>query len=218
MSNARINQYEFALKNVSCMSCVGKIESALIKMPEITEGRVNFADRTLQVETSLKALDIIQCLKQLGYIAEEITEGSEKAALAEKPKLWQKVIIPGVFGLFLMFYGMSSYSPVIMPHSMNIFWLIISVITLVIMVTAAAHLYKSAYKAFLQHHATMDTLISLGTLAAWIYSMIVIITPAIIPENARHNYLEAALIIIALVNLGAWLEQKARGKTSVTFR
>ncbi len=218
MSNARINQYEFALKNVSCMSCVGKIESALIKMPEITEGRVNFADRTLQVETSLKALDIIQCLKQLGYIAEEITEGSEKAALAEKPKLWQKVIIPGVFGLFLMFYGMSSYSPVIMPHSMNIFWLIISVITLVIMVTAAAHLYKSAYKAFLQHHATMDTLISLGTLAAWIYSMIVIITPAIIPENARHNYLEAALIIIALVNLGAWLEQKARGKTSEAIK
>ena len=102
MNNAKINQYEFALKNVSCMSCVGKIESALIKTPEIIEGRVNFADRTLYVETSLKALDIIQCLRQLGYIAEQITEDSEKDTLAEKPKLWQKVIIPGIFGLFLM--------------------------------------------------------------------------------------------------------------------
>lgn len=218
MNNAKINQYEFALKNVSCMSCVGKIESALIKTPEIIEGRVNFADRTLYVETSLKALDIIQCLKQLGYIAEQITEDSEKDTLAEKPKLWQKVIIPGIFGLFLMFYGMSSYSPAIMPHSINIFWLIMSLITLVIMFTAAAHIYKSAYKAFLQHHATMDTLISLGTIAAWIYSMIVILVPQIIPENARHNYLEAALIIIALVNLGAWLEQKARGKTSEAIK
>ncbi|WP_440616113.1 heavy metal translocating P-type ATPase [Cysteiniphilum sp. 6C5] len=218
MSNARINQYAFALKNVSCMSCVGKIESALIKMPEITKGHVNFADRTLQVATSLEAVDIVQYLKQLGYIAEQITEGSEKDTLAEKPKLWQKVIIPGIFGLFLMFYGMSSYSPAIMPHSINIFWLIMSLITVVIMVTAAGHIYKSAYKAFLQHHATMDTLISLGTLAAWIYSMIVIMLPEMIPENARHDYLEAALIIIALVNLGAWLEQKARGKTSEAIK
>ncbi|WP_119328834.1 heavy metal translocating P-type ATPase [Cysteiniphilum halobium] len=214
----KIHDYEFALKNISCTSCVSKIESALAKTPEIIEARVNFADRILQVTTSLDALNIIQQLKQLGYIAEQIKEDVAHDTLTEKPHLWRKVIIPGVLGLFLMFYGLSSLAPTVVPHSINIFWLIMALITLLIMFTAAAHLYKSAYKAFLQHHATMDTLISLGTLAAWIYSIIVIVAPQVIPENARHNYLEAALIIIALVNLGTWLEQKARGKTSEAIK
>ena len=64
----------------------------------------------------------------------------------------------------------------------------------------------------------MDTLIALGTGTAWLYSTIIVLFPALVPEIARHVYFEAAVIIIGMVNLGQALEQKARGKTSQAIR
>ncbi len=64
----------------------------------------------------------------------------------------------------------------------------------------------------------MDTLIALGTGAAWGYSMLVVVFPDLVPSLARHAYFEAAAIIIALVNLGSALEMRARGKTSEAIR
>ena len=64
----------------------------------------------------------------------------------------------------------------------------------------------------------MDTLIALGTGAAWLYSMFVVVFPALVPEMARHVYFEATAMIIGLINLGLALEVRARGRTSESIR
>ena len=64
----------------------------------------------------------------------------------------------------------------------------------------------------------MDTLIALGTGTAWLYSMVVVFAPDIVPLMARHVYFEATAMIIGLINLGLALEIKARGKTSEAIK
>ncbi len=64
----------------------------------------------------------------------------------------------------------------------------------------------------------MDTLIALGTGAAWLYSMVVVLLPGALPEAARHVYFEASAMIIGLINLGQAMEVRARGKTSAAVK
>jgi Cu+-exporting ATPase len=75
--------------------------------------------------------------------------------------------------------------------------------------------FRGAYVSLRQGQTTMDTLISLGTGTAWLYSILVILVPALFPLESRHLFFEAALFVIGFVNLGKSLEEYARGKTSL---
>jgi Cu+-exporting ATPase len=98
------------------------------------------------------------------------------------------------------------------------FWIVVGVLTAAVMVFSGRQFFVGAWKAFLNHNANMDTLIALGTGAAWTYSMLISLWPELVPELARHVYFEAAIVIIALINLGAALEMRARGKTSEAIK
>jgi len=86
------------------------------------------------------------------------------------------------------------------------------------MALTGSHFYTSAWKAFTHHNANMDTLVAVGTGTAWIYSMVVVLAPQLMPEMTRHVYFEASAMIIGLINLGQALELRARGKTSEAVR
>ena len=90
--------------------------------------------------------------------------------------------------------------------------------TLAVMAVAGKQFYNGAWQAFKNHAANMDTLIALGTGTAWLYSMVVVITPNLLPEVARHVYFEASAMIIGLISLGLALEVKARGRTSEAIK
>jgi Cu+-exporting ATPase len=94
------------------------------------------------------------------------------------------------------------------------FWLGLGVVTFLVLYVTAGRFYSGALASFRHHNANMDTLIALGTGTAWCYSMLVVLVPQWLPETAQHVYFEAALIIVALINLGSALEMRARGKTS----
>jgi Cu+-exporting ATPase len=107
-----------------------------------------------------------------------------------------------------------------MLHSPSgrIFWLAVGAATLFVLVYAGGHFFRGAWKSFRAHNANMDTLIALGTGAAWVYSILVVLFPDLVPSLARHAYFEAAAIIISLINLGQALEMRARGKTSEAIK
>ncbi|NKB47721.1 MAG: HAD-IC family P-type ATPase, partial [Legionellales bacterium] len=133
-------------------------------------------------------------------------------------RLGQNFFVAGVPGLILLVAAWLQWLPGIDTLGRQIFWLGVGGITLVLMIYSAGSIYRSAWCAFLNHQATMDTLIALGTGAAWIFSCMVVLWPDGLPGGARHVYFEAALIIIALVNLGAALELKARGRTTQAIK
>jgi Cu+-exporting ATPase len=100
----------------------------------------------------------------------------------------------------------------------RLFWLTTGVATLAVLVYSGRQFFTGAWKSFTRHAANMDTLIAMGTGTAWLYSMFVVLFPETVPSLARHAYFEAAVVILALVNLGAALEMRAKGRTSEAVR
>ncbi|MCL4138821.1 UNVERIFIED_CONTAM: hypothetical protein GTU68_027927 [Idotea baltica] len=117
-----------------------------------------------------------------------------------------------------MIYGLFIGEMTVATTTERVVWLIVGVATLAVMATSGRHFYMGGWKSIGSHTANMDTLIALGTGAAWVYSMVVVSFPTLLPEMARHVYFEATAMIIGLINLGLALEVKARGRTSEAIK
>ncbi|ELI8305332.1 copper-exporting P-type ATPase CopA, partial [Yersinia enterocolitica] len=113
----------------------------------------------------------------------------------------------------LMGWGLFGGSMTLTPETQTP-WLIVGIITLLVMIFAGGHFYRNAWVSLKNGSATMDTLVALGTGAAWIYSITVNIWPDVFPMEARHLYYEASAMIIGLINLGHAMEQRARQRSS----
>jgi Cu+-exporting ATPase len=211
--------FRLTLHNVSCAGCVKRIEATLAQVNSISEYKVNFAERSVTISGSATANEVIAALNKAGYQSSLEDEKADQAAEQTAAKqLVKQIIFAGVFGVFLLLLGMSPWSPNLATLTGQLIWLALGVVTGFGIWFSGRHIYKSAFKAFKNHHATMDTLITVGTGAAWLYSMVISLFPDIVPVGSRHVYFEAALIIIALVDLGALLEMRARGKTSQAIK
>ncbi|GAC19522.1 heavy metal translocating P-type ATPase [Paraglaciecola arctica] len=219
-------EHELIIDGASCASCVSKIEKALLSVSGVHSAEMNFAQRTVQVKTNVDVTTLIQAVEKAGYNAKVSTSGSEEEALDEKEqadwqyykKLMRDMTLALVLGVPLMIYSLVVGEMTVNTDTERLVWLIIGLLTLGVMVFAGKHFYNGAWNSFKNHSANMDTLIALGTGTAWLYSMVVVFAPEIVPLMARHVYFEATAMIIGLINLGLALEVKARGKTSEAIK
>ncbi len=100
------------------------------------------------------------------------------------------------------------------PGINQIIWIIVGCIVFLIMLYSGRHFYIGAWLAFKSHNANMNTLVSVATGPAWLYSMIVSIWPSLLPPLARHVYFDTPMTVIGLLVLGAALELRAGEKTA----
>ncbi|MCK4952006.1 MAG: heavy metal translocating P-type ATPase, partial [Gammaproteobacteria bacterium] len=212
-----------SIDGMSCAGCVGTVEQALLSVSGVQEAAVNFAEHTASVQGDVDVAVLIKAIKDSGYDAAELI-GSEDHAEKEASefahfrKLLRQTIVASVLGAPLFIGGTLGWLPEIESQWGMQFWLLTGLLSLAVLIYSGGHFYTGAWKAFRNHNANMDTLIALGTGTAWVYSMLVTIFPGIVPSLARHAYFEAAVIIIALINLGSALEMRARGKTSEAIK
>ena len=212
-----------SISGMSCAGCVATVENALKSVSGVAEATVNFAEHTASVRGEVAASMLISAVKQAGYDAAELRgvddeSGKEVAEFAHYRQLLRKALAAAVVGLPLMLAEPLGLLPHLSSMGGQLFWGGVGFATLFVLVYAGGHFFKGAWKAFRAHNANMDTLIALGTGAAWVYSMLVVVFPDIVPSLARHAYFEAAAIIIALINLGQAIEMRARGKTSEAIK
>ncbi|MEE9451640.1 MAG: heavy metal translocating P-type ATPase [Gammaproteobacteria bacterium] len=214
--------YRFSLTNVTCASCVNIIESKLETVPGIVEAQVNFAQRTMTVQTVTPPEMVSQALQEVGMQADLIeVAGEDPAERLMQRHYWQlliKAALAGGFGGLLMVLDWFAVIPPLSEFSGQMTWLILGLLSLLAMAYSGGYIYRNALVAGIHHHATMDTLIALGTGAAALFSLLIIFFPNIVPIDGQYVYFEAALIIIAFINLGAALEIRARGKTSQAIK
>jgi len=216
--------YQLKLAKVSCASCVKTIESALHAVNGIDQAQVNFAARTISISGNADPRTAIKAIQQAGYEASLIQddvltdETNDKAEMKHLRALLYKALTAGILGVGLFILSWLPWQLSLNTLTGQIIWGVLGIISLVTILYAGGHLYRGAWNAFWHHLATMDTLITIGTGAAWVYSMVIVFWPTLVPDSARHVYFEAALIIIALVDLGAALEIRARGKTSEAIK
>lgn len=210
---------QLLINGMSCASCVSRVQNALQAVPGVAQARVNLAERTALVMGSASAADLVQAVEKAGYGAEAIEDDAERrerqqeTAIATMKRFRWQAIVALLVGIPVMVWGMIGDNMMVTDDNRTL-WLVIGVITLGVMIFAGGHFYTSAWKSLKNRTATMDTLVALGTGAAWLYSMSVNVWPQWFPMEARHLYYEASAMIIGLINLGHMLEARARQRSS----
>ncbi|ADU68319.1 copper-exporting P-type ATPase CopA [Pantoea sp. At-9b] len=204
---------------MSCASCVSRVEQALQKVPGVSQARVNLGERSALVLGGARPADLINAVDQAGYSAEIIEDEQTRrerqqvsARQAMRRFSWQSALAL-LLGVPMMIWGMLGDNMMLSDNNITL-WRALGVITLLVMMIAGGHFYRSAWRSLRHGTATMDTLVALGTGAAWLYSMGVTLWPQFFPHQARHLYFEASVMIIGLINLGHALEQRARQRAS----
>lgn len=210
------------IDGMHCASCQRPIEKALRETSGVTDVSVNLANREVSVESSVSTDSLIAVVASAGFEAVVDTiqslEENDRINQEKFRGLIRKTVIALGCGGLLMMIGMYSPPPGTEWDVMRAVWLLMAAVTGAIMYYAGWHYFTGAYQSLKTRAATMDTLIALGTGTAWLYSTVIVLFPALVPEIARHVYFEAAVIIIGMVNLGQALEQRARGRTSQAIR
>lgn len=217
--NPADDSIQLLLDGMTCASCVNKVQKALSSVPGVENARVNLAERSALITGTANPDDLIAAVVKAGYGAEMIQdeakrrERQQEVAQANMRRFrWQSALALAL-GVPVMIWGMISDNMMLTAENNNI-WLTIGVLTLLVMVFAGGHFYKNAWQSLKNGSATMDTLVALGTGAAWLYSIVVNLWPDMFPDQARHLYYEASAMIIGLINLGHALEQRARQRSS----
>jgi len=216
------NTLRLSLSGMSCAGCVASIEDAINSVAAVKSANVNFAERTVTIGGDVLPQQVIAAVRNAGYDAAELNGLDDEADKdqAEKRyyfKLLKQAGVAALLGVPLFIFGMAGLLPGLEAVNARLFWFGIGLLTLLVLFYSAGHFYSGALKSAKNHNANMDTLIALGTGSAWVYSMLIVALPDL-PVMAQHAYFEAAAIIVALINLGAALETRARGKTSKAIK
>lgn len=204
---------------MSCASCVNKVQKALESVDGVKQARVNLAERSALVRGAEDAQALIAAVEKAGYGAEIIIDESlrrerqQQTARSSMVRFSWQAALGLAAGLPLMAWGLFGGDMMVTANNQHT-WLVIGVLTLIIMLVAGGHFYRSAWKSLMHGSANMDTLVALGTGAAWIFSFLVTLWPQAFPTQARHLYYEASVMIIGLINLGHALEQRGRQRSS----
>ena len=212
-----------AIAGMSCAGCVAAVETALRAVAGVTEANVNLVERTAQVTGAAQVATLLAAVREAGYEASELRDASDeserdRAERARYRRLIRNALVAGALAVPLMLGDMAGVAPGLATPGGRLFWIVAGLATAGVMLYAGGHFFSGAWRQFRHHNANMDTLIALGTGAAWFYSMLVALFPDSVPTLARHAYFEAAVTIVALINLGSALESRARGKASAAIQ
>lgn len=200
-----MKKIDLNVSGMHCQSCVVLVEKSLTKTEGIESAVVNLTTERATVEFDPKILDenkIIDVIKNRGYGA-EISTGEHFHDHEEIGKLKRKLAISAVFAIPVFLIGMI-FMEAFGVYTGYILWALSTPVQFYV----GSQFYKGTWTALKNKSANMDTLVAMGTSAAYFYSIY-----AVLSGNG-HQYFEASAVLITLVVLGRYLEAKAKGKTS----
>lgn len=220
---------ELSVEGMHCAACVGRVEEALNDLPAVVESRVNLLSETAQVRV-LTGKSVISDLKtavaNTGY---SVTVASDSAADHDRKSLQQRdlsrmLLIAVLLTLPVFILEMGAHVlPAFRawlennPGKQNI-WIIQFLLTTLLLVWPGRQFFVKGYPALLRGAPDMNSLVALGTTAAWGYSVVATFFSSILPAGSRAVYFEAAALIVTLILLGRFLEARAKGRTGEAIR
>ena len=221
------------LRGMSCASCANNIEDAIRSIPGVSHASVNFGTEQATVTYDSNKTDVAtlqNAVDAAGYSAQPMQEDvlaaeddtERQTRQAENRALTRKVWVSGIISAILVIGSlpaMTGISIPFIPMWLHDPWLQL-VLTAPVQFWCGASFFVNAWKALKRHTATMDTLVAIGTGAAYLYSLFPTFFPGwFIAQGLRPDvYYEAASVIITLILLGRLLENRAKGQTSEAIR
>ena len=220
----------FKVYGMTCSACASRVERVTRKLKGVKDASVNFATEKLTVTVEKNKISyekLKTTIDKAGYrLVEEINLKTETKEVSESRRLFNRFIISLAFTVPLLIISMghmigmpllSIINPKINPLN---FALVQFVLTLIVMITGYKF-YKIGIKNLFKLAPNMDSLISVSTLAAFIYGIFAIYK-IIIGDNphdyAMHLYFESIATILTLITLGKYLEAVSKGKTSEAIK
>ncbi|MBU2547195.1 MAG: heavy metal translocating P-type ATPase [Proteobacteria bacterium] len=213
---------------MTCAACVRRVEKALAEVPGVTEAGVNLATEKATVVYNPGAVgpgDLKKALEEAGYEfrgtdADELVDLEREAREREFRGLKHRFIISAVLSLLIMAGSMQHMIPVLRDVDRGLMFYILFILTTPVMFWSGRPFFVNAWKAARHRTTDMNTLVSLGTLAAYAYSVTTTFAPRVFTVSGLevHVYYDSAAMIITLILLGKLLEARARGRTSEAIK
>ncbi|HEJ5062939.1 heavy metal translocating P-type ATPase, partial [Pseudomonas aeruginosa] len=221
---------ELAIGGMTCASCVGRVEKALKAVPGVTEAVVNLATERATVRGVASVQDLIAAVDKVGYEASPVDTGmqaDEEAAEkkdAERAELKRDLTLAAVLALPVFVLEMGSHMIpgmhewVASTIGIQQSWYLQFVLTLLVLAIPGWRFYEKGFPALFRLGPDMNSLVAVGTAAAFGYSMVATFAPSLLPAGTVNVYYEAAAVIVALILLGRFLEARAKGRTSEAIK
>lgn len=226
-------QKEYIIEGMSCASCAMTIENAVSKIPGVDKASVNLATEIMTVEAndSVTPEDIAKVVDGVGYgarprgksVEEELEEKNEKKE-AQLREMKRNVTISAIFAVPLLFIAMADMVGIPMPAFLSpmqspVSYALIQLALSLPIIWIGRRFFVDGFKALSKGHPNMDSLVALGTSAAFLYSLYG--TYHVLEGHAHfamNLYYESAGVILTLITLGKYFEAVSKGKTSMAIQ
>ena len=226
-------QKEYIIEGMSCASCAMTVENAVSKMPGVDKASVNLATEIMTVEAndSVTPEDIAKVVDGVGYgarprgksVEEELEEKNEKKE-AHLREMKRNLTISAIFTVPLLFIAMADMVGIPMPAFLSpmqspVSYALIQLALSLPIVWIGRRFFVDGFKALSKGHPNMDSLVALGTSAAFLYSLYG--TYHVLEGHAHfamNLYYESAGVILTLITLGKYFEAVSKGKTSMAIQ
>ena len=222
---ARTRRTTFQLDGMSCASCVARIETALGKLAGVVSASVSLASNRAHVEHVAEVVDVDglrAAICAAGYgstvMSDQSPEPEIKGTLMRDALAAFALALP-VFILEMGGHVFPAFHAAIaatIGHQTS--WMIQMVLATIVLVWPGRIFFMKGIPALFRARPDMNSLVALGTGAAWSFSVIALFAPGLLPEGARAVYFEAACVIVAFILLGRALEARAKGRTGAAIR
>ncbi|QCF26060.1 heavy metal translocating P-type ATPase [Hydrocarboniclastica marina] len=222
-----LERVEIPVLGMTCGACVSRVERAIDKSPGVVEASVNLTTQKAFVTFipgSGSVAEIQQAIRKAGYEPQEPgARPDQSAADDEGMELRRNVIFAAIFtvplviiGMGKMLPGLDSFFGALLHHRgwMAIEWLLATPV----LFYAGARFFRSGFAELRHANPGMNSLVMIGSSAAYFYSVFALAAPGIFPAGTAESYFEAAGVIVTLILLGRYFEHVAKGRTSEAIK
>jgi Au+-exporting ATPase len=212
---------------MTCAACVGRVERALARVPGVTAAAVNLATERATVTGSAAAGDLIAAIARAGYEARPASPDTARRQArkrAEAQALRRDTLVSAALALPVFVLAMGGHMVPALHHLIAATlghtasaWVQMGLTTLVLALPGRRFLTQGL-PALARGTPDMNSLVAVGTLAAWGFSALSVLVPGLFPPGAAGLYFEAAAVIVTLILFGRLMEARARSHTSDAIR
>ncbi|MDZ4312791.1 MAG: heavy metal translocating P-type ATPase [Cypionkella sp.] len=216
---------DLSVEGMTCAACTGRVERVLKAQSGVLDAVANLATRRAEVTVS-QAVDpavLAAAVSKAGYAATPLAQAVVHDPVAEQRALWRDtalaaaltlpVFVAEMGGHFIPGFHMVLHG-LIAPQSL---WLAEFVLVTLVLLGPGRRFFSKGLPALTRGGPDMNSLVAVGSGAAWVYSSVVTFWPALIPQASRSVYFEAAAVIVTLILLGRSLEARARGRAGAAI-
>src|SRR5918995_179932 len=207
---------------MTCASCVGRVERALEKVPGVLEASVNLASERATVKYlagEVEPRDLEMAIQGAGYgVVREEDSSVEESHEREYRKLKSDFLLAAALTALILLGSLPHMFEIMLP--IPVWWLNLALLLLATPVQfwAGWRFYRGAWAALKHWQANMNTLVVMGTTAAYLYSVIATLAPQLFAAGRADVYFDTSALIITLILLGRLLEARAKGRTNEAIK